>query len=44
MKGSYGTHGQRQEDGNRDVRNIGLKFRSNIFQHEHQQEKIERVQ
>jgi hypothetical protein len=43
-EGSYGAHRQRQEDGKRDVRNIGLEFRSNIFQHEHQKKKIESVQ
>jgi hypothetical protein len=37
-------HRQGQEDGDRDVRDVGVKFLGNIFQHEHQKKKVEGVE
>ena len=43
-EGADRPHRQRQQDGERDVGDIGVEFRGDVLEHEDQQEEIEGVQ
>jgi len=42
QEGPYGAHRQGQQDGEGNVRDVGVKFRGNVLEHEHQQKEIKR--